>query len=257
MSSGSLNEVCEFLEWDSAFFGVRIGRVEGDVLTQERVRQIDEWCNQNAIGCLYFLARSDHANTTRLAEEHGFRLVDIRVTLTGSPSISAGARDIPTSGNLVVRGARLVDVPTLQSIARESHHDTRFYHDPGFAPHLCDALYETWIKRSCEGYADVVLVAESNGLPAGYVSCHLADELCAGRIGLAGVSRQVQNKGVGQALVLHALDWFADQGAAEVSVVTQGRNVAAQRLYQRCGFLTREVQLWYHKWYTHPQQARD
>jgi hypothetical protein len=31
--------------------------------------------------------------------------------------------------------------------------------------------------------------------------------------------------------------------------VTQGRNLAAQRLYQRTGFLIRDLQLWYHKWY--------
>jgi dTDP-4-amino-4,6-dideoxy-D-galactose acyltransferase len=249
--------VCEFLEWDTAFFGIRIGRVNDQVLTEERVRQIDEWCNQKAIGCLYFLARADDALTTRLAEEHGFRLVDVRVTLTRSPASSAGVRGIPAGGGLVVRRARLADVTTLQSIARASHHGTRFYHDPGFAPHLCEALYETWIQRSCEGYADAVFVAESNGSPVGYVSCHVVEEPRTGRIGLAGVSRQVQNKGVGQTLVLNALDWFADQGAAEVSVVTQGRNVAAQRLYQRCGFLTQKVQLWYHKWYTHPQPARD
>ena len=34
-----------------------------------------------------------------------------------------------------------------------------------------------------------------------------------------------------------------------MKVVTQGRNIAGQRLYQRCGFLTRSVELWYHKWY--------
>jgi ribosomal protein S18 acetylase RimI-like enzyme len=33
-----------------------------------------------------------------------------------------------------------------------------------------------------------------------------------------------------------------------VSVVTQGRNVAAQRLYQRAGFVTASTQLWYHRW---------
>ena len=45
------------------------------------------------------------------------------------------------------------------------------------------------------------------------------------------------------------LDWFRTQGAHEVTVVTQGNNRAAQRLYQQCGFLSRDLQLWYHKWY--------
>jgi ribosomal protein S18 acetylase RimI-like enzyme len=37
-------------------------------------------------------------------------------------------------------------------------------------------------------------------------------------------------------------------GVQRVSVVTQGRNVAAQKLYQSCGFTTCSVQLWYHWW---------
>jgi hypothetical protein len=31
-------------------------------------------------------------------------------------------------------------------------------------------------------------------------------------------------------------------------VVTQARNVPAQRLYQKCGFITRSVELWFHRW---------
>jgi hypothetical protein len=50
-------------------------------------------------------------------------------------------------------------------------------------------------------------------------------------------------------MVLAALDWFEMQGAKETTVVTQGRNVAAQRLYQQCGFITKTVQFWFHKWY--------
>ena len=32
------------------------------------------------------------------------------------------------------------------------------------------------------------------------------------------------------------------------SLVTQGRNLYAQRLYQKAGFFTKGTELWYHKW---------
>jgi len=109
-------------------------------------------------------------------------------------------------------------------------------------------LYETWIEKSCKGYADAVLVAELQGWPVGYISCHLLDQ-AEGQIGLFGVSADFQGKGLGQKLVNESLRWFAEQGMRQVTVVTQGRNCRAQRLYQRCGFLTRSVQLWYHRWF--------
>jgi dTDP-4-amino-4,6-dideoxy-D-galactose acyltransferase len=56
--------------------------------------------------------------------------------------------------------------------------------------------------------------------------------------------------GVGRALVVNAIRWFSGQGVDSVSVVTQGRNVRAQRLYQRCGFTTRSVELWFHRWFS-------
>ena len=71
---------CEILDWDSAFFGFRIAKVRGDLLNQEKAIQIDRWCSQFGIRCLYFLSRLDDATTTRAAEHNGFRLVDIRMT---------------------------------------------------------------------------------------------------------------------------------------------------------------------------------
>ena len=40
------------------------------------------------------------------------------------------------------------------------------------------------------------------------------------------------------------------RGIDRVQVVTQGRNVRAQRVYQRCGFVSAQLQLWYHRWFT-------
>jgi dTDP-4-amino-4,6-dideoxy-D-galactose acyltransferase len=240
---------CTILEWDSAFWGVRMAKVQGDSLTEERVRAIDAWCKGNHIRCLYFLARPDDPTTTRVAEESHFRLVDIRMTLERrcSGMWTTGPQEV--TGPIAVRQCRPDDVPFLQTIAQDIYRDTRFYHDDHFPKDRCRLLYETWIKRSCEGYADMVLVADLERTPAGYVTCHLERETLSGSIGLVGVSQWAQGRSVGQMLVRHAVDWFTTQGIQNVTVVTQGRNYAAQRLYQRCGFVTGSIHLWYHKWY--------
>jgi ribosomal protein S18 acetylase RimI-like enzyme len=110
-------------------------------------------------------------------------------------------------------------------------------------------LYETWIEKSLSGYAQAVLVMGEPGQPEGFVTCHTNMLEAKGLIGLVGVSRSARGRGVGQALVLESLHWFAVQGMASAEVVTQGRNIPAQRLYQKCGFAIKEVKLWYHQWF--------
>ena len=241
-------ESCQFLSWDTDFFGRRIARVIGHQLNTQRVETILEWCGNHAIECLYFLADSDDPETVRLAEDYGFRLVDVRVTLQCSIRDRRTGYSNDRSEAVRVRPSQSGDIPILQAIARTSYGKSRFYFDPYFPQESCDALYETWIKRSCEGYADVVLVAEVHDRPVGYVSCHLFSDTRRGQIGLVGIESQAQGRGVGQILADHCLHWFAEHGVEVVSVVTQGRNIAAQRLYQRCGFSIHSVQLWYHKW---------
>lgn len=238
---------CESLPWDTEFFGRRIARATVHRLSIQTVESILEWCKSHAIECVYFLADSDHAESVRLAEDYGFRLVDVRVTLQcNKDEQSRLSHDLFQTAH--VHPVRQSDVPALQAIARTSHTDSRFYFDPCFPVESCEALYRTWIKRSCEGYADVVLVAELNDQPVGYVSCHLTSNEPRGRIGLVGVAAQARGQGVGQTLIRYATDWFVERGIKTISVVTQGRNTAAQRLYQRSGFLTQCVEFWYHKW---------
>jgi dTDP-4-amino-4,6-dideoxy-D-galactose acyltransferase len=237
---------CEVLVWDSIFFGFRIARVRGDVLTLKKVQEIDSWCDQLNVRCLYFLSCADDAATSRLAEENNFKLVDIRMEFVYNPSNS----EIRDHNNLLlVRHAVREDIEPLQTMTRGNFRHTRFYFDQNFSRHHCDLLYETWLQRSFEGYARSVLVIEQEGSPTGFITCHLDEEQDIGKIGLIGVGMHAQGQGVGQTLIASALDWLLTHGAREVRVATQGRNVAAQRLYQRCGFLTRTVHLWYHKWY--------
>lgn len=148
-----------------------------------------------------------------------------------------------------LRECRPDDVPALSAIARVSHRGTRFYSDPNFPRGRCDDLYAVWIERSSAGWADVVLVAEHEGEPAGYVSCHVDGAGGAGSIGLIAVAATARRLGLGRALVDGAVAWCGERGVDQVSVVTQGRSVSALRLYESCGFRIESVGLWFHKWY--------
>lgn len=232
-------EPAQFLAWDSEFFGVRIGRVAGETLTPELLAQLMDWRLAQAVDCLYFLADPNLPGSLRLAEDNGFHLADLRLTLESSGELS---KAIPAG----VRPWQPQDREDLRAIARISHRDSRFYFDGHFPAERCDDLYDTWIDKSLDGYADATLVADVDGRAAGYITCHSDEQ--EGRIGLVGVHPDFQGRALGQALVKASLAWFAAAGYSKVSVVTQGRNTRAQRLYQRCGFLTRSVQLWYHWW---------
>jgi dTDP-4-amino-4,6-dideoxy-D-galactose acyltransferase len=213
-------------------------------LTEETVAQARAWCECNGIDCLYFLADATDPTTVTLAEGNGFHLVDVRLTLERK------LKDIPPSRPVpgVIRPGTVLDGPVLRLIASQSHRDSRFYYDPYFSTSQCDALYQTWIEKSLNGYAEAILVAELEKETVGYISCHLRSPT-TGQIGLFAVGSKARGKGLGQDLVRESLWWFASKGILRVTVVTQGRNVSAQRLYQRCGFETQSLQLWYHRWF--------
>lgn len=246
MATRDANPLCEVLAWDSEFWGVTVGRVTRPALVPGDGRRIAGWCAEQGVTCLYLLASADDRATVLEAARAGFVLVDHRLTLGGV--LAAGAPATAAAPpSVLVRPARAADLPALGQIAVREHRDSRFYADGRFPTDRCDALYATWIQRSYEGWADAVLVADAGGVAVGYVTGHL-DAPGRGRIGIVGVGEAARGRGVGQALVRASLDWFAAHGATAVSVVTQGRNVQAQRLYQRCGFLTQAFGLWYHRW---------
>lgn len=133
-------------------------------------------------------------------------------------------------------------------MAGRLHQDTRFFCDPGFPRARSEDLYRVWIERSCTNQRGKVFVAEAQGKPAAYIACSAA-EAESGQIELIAVEEALQGQGVGRALVNTALGWFAAQRIGHVTVVTQGRNIRAQRLYQKCGFVIQSLQLWYHLWF--------
>ncbi|HEY0783117.1 MAG TPA: GNAT family N-acetyltransferase [Thermoanaerobaculia bacterium] len=233
---------CDLLPWDSRHFGVRVGRVQGSRLDAALLARVQRWRDEQAIDCLYLLADPNDAATAPLAEGAGFRLVDVRVTLEGA---AAADRDGDAAPGFEIREAREGDVAELRRLAAVSHHDSRFYYDGRFDRARCDELYALWIERACR--EETVLVAAASGRPVGYITCRIGDD-GHGQIGLFAVAPEAQGKGLGGALIARSLAHCAARGASRVRVVTQGRNVRAQRIYQKLGLYTSAVELWFHGW---------
>ncbi len=251
MPDAETNEPCEFLPWDSEFWGFPVARVREHTLTPDRVRAIDAWCQERSIACLYFLATFDDPKTVLTSEDGGFHLVDCRVTATIETSRFAEAAP-PHPPGAIIRPCTSADVENLRQIASDSYRTSRFYFDQNFPRKKCGMLYEQWIAESCSGFADEVFVAEMAGTPVGYITCHLPTEDKEARIGLINVAREARRRGIGQSLIDQTLHWYACQQVAHVLGITQARNMAIQSFNDRLGFVTRSFQLWYHKWYRPP-----
>ncbi len=239
------SQACQYLEWDSAFFGWRIGRSTLTRLSEAQWLLAERWCAEHRIDCLYLLIEADSIETVAAAQARGFRFVDLRATLARRVPEEPDERTEATACR--IRPWSPADLRALKDLASVNHRDGRFYADDHFARSRCNALYATWIENSCHGYADAVFVAELEGTAQGYLSCHVS-AAGEGRIGLVGVSDRARGRHLGTDMMQHALGWFAARKVQRVTVVTRGGKSEAIRFYERSGFVTNSLQLWFHGW---------
>ncbi len=236
-----MTNICRKLEWDSQFFGHQIARIKQDRLDHQALERSLSWCADQRIECLYFLCAPDDDVTVGLIEEAGFHFVDIRVEFNWK------AIAISQPPNFI-REFQENDLAELQQLASQKFAGTRFSFDRHFDSDRVAELYKAWVTGSCQNDSHKVFVAMNGNDIAGFITCQF-DSARVGRIGLIALKSEAQGKGYGKQLVQAAQHFFFSAGAREVQVVTQGRNISAQRLYQSCGFRTCQLGLWYHKWF--------
>lgn len=238
------------LPWDSEFFGVSIGRIDSSKLDEENIEDLLNQAQMQEIKCLYFEANPDDSTTVLLAEQNGFHLVDVRVVLEHPfDDRPAPVPRYPVPADLRIDSPHPGETSRLQDISAQIGLTSRFHFDQRFGQVQSARLYRTWIENACDGFADIVLVArwEQDGDAVGLITCTLKGDIAD--IQLAGVHVEHRKRNVGTGLVQAALNWAKGQNALAMQVVTQARNVPAQRLYQQMGFFTRSMTLFYHKWF--------
>jgi dTDP-4-amino-4,6-dideoxy-D-galactose acyltransferase len=244
------NEFCKYLQWDSDFFGKRIAKINVERITPEIYSSIKVWCLENQIDCLFFLADTSDSESIRVAEDNKFRLVEVRITLELLLKNRIKKENKWIKPDVQIRPANKGDRGALVEISENSYTNSRWYFDPCFEQKQCDAYYRKWISNSLDGYADYILVAEKNGEVLGYLSGnhYINDKLAT--FDLLAVHEKARGLGIGPALAFSGVDYHAKMMAKKILAITQGRNIVLSRLLMKVVFILKDVQIYYHKWYS-------
>jgi len=240
-TSAPTAEPCVLREWDSDFFGLRIGQVNELPRTPAQIAAIDDWAHAHQLRGLYLFVEATDETPARLAEGAGFTKVEERLTYLLETS---GANERVDASPRQARVAVAEDLPGLKALARISHRNTRFYTDTHFNPGRSDAMYERWIERNCQDPDVAVWVAGPEGDPLGYYSMYPD-----GVGGLMAIRADHQRQGWGNALLLAALGWLERRGVETSRQRTQSTNAGARGMFLKLGGRLAHTERVFHKWF--------
>ena len=239
-------EVIVVLKWDSSFWGFPVSLITSRKLTDNIIYRINKFVKKNKIKLIQYLCDCHDRKSVSLAEQNKFAFKDIRLTF------EKNLRDRKTKKDLLNKNFKIAkskDVNQICKISDSIYKDSRYYFDKKFDKKKVQEFYNLWVQRAVKNLFDnLCLIYCRYNKPVSYCTLRYIDKKKV-VIGLFGVNKNLIGKGIGKKLIKGVFSFLIARGYKKITVVTQGRNLNAQRLYQKSGFITKKTELWYHKWY--------
>jgi dTDP-4-amino-4,6-dideoxy-D-galactose acyltransferase len=236
------------LDWDTEHFGFPVARIDAAASDGELQSALTE---ARACGyrLVYWSASHDRQAPSWLLTDFDGQLADRKMTFAQSLEAyeHAPIKSDDVTIELIQQANPSAELVALAIAAGEY---SRFALDPRLPHDKFESLYRIWIERSVSGeIAGAVLVAcdsASPSLPAGMITVKVTSGV--GNIGLVAVAASHRGRGVGSKLIAAAHRWMREHGAKKATVVTQGDNAPACRLYERAGYAVEHAENVYHFW---------
>jgi len=219
------------LEWDSKFFGRRIGRLRVDCLGSELPILTSEF------DLVYVETVCENSCCDPMSQTQWF---DAGRKLTFTTATRDGHQDAAIT-QLTTRS------PELQELAWLSGHQSRYRLDPNFTEEEYQRLYTRWIDACLEGqWNATILGIERHVELGGFVTVESMGDHA--RIGLIAVHPDHQGQGLSGQLIHAAKVMAKEKGHEELRVSTQHTNEAAVHAYLNKGFHPLSSVQHYHWW---------
>lgn len=226
-----------YLEWDSAFFGKKICRVDAEL--SDSLNAICNLMKTKGMDLCYIFSNDKLIPF----EKEGAVLVDEKTIFSKEVSVDS------LLDTRKVKSYKGGMTDQLRKLALLSGTYSRFRIDSILSQKFND-LYTIWLVRSLKReIADDVLVFYENNEKAGFVSYKIIDDRCV--IGLIAVDEKYQGLKIGTTLLRAVEEICLTTGIKRIDVATQGLNRQACAFYEKAGYLVSKVENIYH--YTNKQ----
>lgn len=228
----------QHLEWDSNFFGLRIGRA--DIQSKEDAEELKSMANllKNEYDLLYIF---DENHIGFYAESSN--LVDEKVLYSKTCKHKQKYEDITIYKDNVPSNS-------LYHLAHVSGGHSRFKLDQRFPCGSFEKLYNRWIENACpkEGTNKQIFMYCPKGIVKGMITVEYSDNGLA-HIGLAAVDEDCQHSGIGTRIMSTLENNLYQLGYIHtLEVPTQKSNKNACRWYEKNGFEIKSITDIYHWW---------
>lgn len=229
----------EFLDWDSDFFKLRIGKTE--VCSQYDMEYL--FYQQNDLKFFYDLI---YVFSTKdlVAHMNNCSLVDQKLIFKKhiEPfSYQSDEHVIEYLSNIVSND--------LLKLALASGEYSRFKLDKNLPDNAYERLYTRWIEQSVNHInATEVFCYIINNTPIGLISLKRDEISRKGTIGLVATDKSNRGRGIGSTLLKNVMYFCSQKAIQEISVATQKQNLPACRLYEKMGFSESSCTNIYHWW---------
>lgn len=225
-----------FLDWDSTFFNLRIGKVLCTLPVSIDVADIEDF------DLLYCYADPQDKALNNLLVQQGGVLVDEKVMFVKK------AMPAPVNNEITIhqKGDKDNDEKVV-SVGIQSGEFSRFNVDQNFGNAQFFRLYREWIEKSISReIADEVFVYKETSSIRGVITFKVKSG--RGDIGILAVDKDSRGKQIGKKLVQMCENYCVHMKVDELQVVTQLANKHACTFYKKYGFNIESITNVYHLW---------
>jgi len=234
----------QILKFDTKLFGFKVAKILPTKISPVKLRAILNTLRSKKVRLVYWQAdSSDKKSQTAAKKLHGF-LSSKQVTyLINLKKVTIS----PTFIDEVKTYQAKKPSPEMKQLAIYIGTLSRFGTDPKIPKKLMKKMYHAWIKNSVNSSAaDQVFVIRNKNKVVGM--CTLSTKNKRGDIRLLAVAPGCRGKKFGTKLIQTAENYFIKKNYSKLQVVTQESNIAACKLYKKCGFHIESINNFYHFW---------
>jgi GNAT superfamily N-acetyltransferase len=206
--------IIEFLDWDSQFFGLKIGRIESLAYIPTKEDFLEE-VRREKYDLIYIFSYAD-LKDNGFWESVGCRLTDTIVTL----SMPFEAEKYRNAYGKCFNELTQSDLDACQKIAETVAPKSRFYREKLIGPELTRKMYRQWINASLDGsFSDGLFMEKIDGKVVGIHT--IKTEKTQGIFTLTGVDPGFLKQGIGRKLWNQSFAFWAAQQSNIIKVTSR------------------------------------